>query len=157
MSVLDFGAFVELEEGLHGLVHVSELGYANTEDKVGVVQKGDQVVVRIMGIDPGRERVSLSMRRVPVSEQMAWMMNLEDSQESLEQEGLSGTQDNENDIEKQEDPVEESIPDSLEKEDTSSKQVDSSDIEEPEEMELVPNENSEDKPSNIEISGDETL
>jgi small subunit ribosomal protein S1 len=87
VSVLDFGAFVELQEGLQGLVHVSEIGYSNTEDKTGVVQKGDKVLVRIMGIDPRRERVSLSMRRVPVSEQMEWMMNLEDAEESMIQEG----------------------------------------------------------------------
>jgi small subunit ribosomal protein S1 len=83
ISVLDFGAFVELQEGLQGLVHVSEVGYENTEDPKSVVQKGDQVLVRIMSIDPRRERVSLSMRRVPVSEQMNWMMNLEDVQEGL--------------------------------------------------------------------------
>ena len=83
ISVLDFGAFVELKEGLQGLVHVSEVGYENTEDPKSAVRKDDQVLVRIMGIDPRRERVSLSMRRVPVSEQMDWMMNLEDAQEGL--------------------------------------------------------------------------
>ena len=92
VSVLEFGAFVELQEGLQGLVHVSEIGYSNTEDKAGIVQKGDQVLVRIMGIDPNRERVSLSMRRVPVSEQMEWMMNLEDAEDSLIQEGLEDEQ-----------------------------------------------------------------
>ena len=50
VSVLDFGAFVELEEGLQGLVHVSELGYANIEDKTGVVQKGDQVLVNLSSL-----------------------------------------------------------------------------------------------------------
>jgi small subunit ribosomal protein S1 len=83
VSVLDFGAFVELKEGLQGLVHVSEVGYENTKDPKSAVKKGDQVLVRIMGIDSGRERVSLSMRRVPVSEQMDWMMNLEDAKEGL--------------------------------------------------------------------------
>ena len=83
ISVLDFGAFVELQEGLQGLVHISEVGYENTEDPKSTVQKGDQVLVRIMAIDPGRERVSLSMRKVPISEQMDWMMNLEDAQDGL--------------------------------------------------------------------------
>jgi predicted RNA-binding protein with RPS1 domain len=83
VSVLDFGAFVELPEGLHGLVHVSEIGYANSEDPKNVVKRGDQVLVRVIAIDPGRERVSLSMRRVPVSEQMEWMMNLEDASEGF--------------------------------------------------------------------------
>ncbi len=83
ISVLDFGAFVELTEGLQGLVHISEIGYANTEDPKAVVKKGDPVLVKIMGIDKARERVSLSMRRVPISEQMEWIMNLEDASEGI--------------------------------------------------------------------------
>lgn len=82
VSVLDFGAFVELKEGLHGLVHVSEIGYSNTEDPKAVLKKGDSVLVKIMGIDKARERVSLSMKRVPVSEQMEWIMNLEDASDA---------------------------------------------------------------------------
>lgn len=81
VSVLDFGAFIELTEGLQGLVHVSEIGYANTEDPKSVVKKGDPVLVKILSIDPDRERISLSMRRVPISEQMDWIMNLEDASE----------------------------------------------------------------------------
>jgi len=81
VSVLDFGAFVELPEGLQGLVHVSEIGYANMGDPESVVQEGDKVLVRILSIEPDRERVSLSMRRVPVDEQMAWMM--EEDEENL--------------------------------------------------------------------------
>ncbi|TFG48270.1 MAG: S1 RNA-binding domain-containing protein [Anaerolineales bacterium] len=83
VSVLDFGAFVELQEGLQGLIHISEIGYANTEDPKSVVKKGDPVLVKIMGIEPERQRVSLSMKRVPMSEQMEWMMNLEDAAEGL--------------------------------------------------------------------------
>ena len=82
VSVLDFGAFVELQEGLHGLVHVSEIGYAASEDPKAVLKKGDPVLVKIMGIESGRERILLSMRRVPVSEQMEWMMNLEEVAET---------------------------------------------------------------------------
>lgn len=79
VSVVDFGAFVEIKEGLHGLIHISEIGYANMEDPKAAVKKGDPVLVKIMGIEKARERVSLSMRRVPISEQMEWMMNLEDA------------------------------------------------------------------------------
>ena len=82
VSVLDFGAFVEIREGLHGLVHVSELGYATVDDPKSVVKKGDPVLVKIMNIENARERVSLSMRRVPLSEQMEWIMNLEDVSEA---------------------------------------------------------------------------
>lgn len=95
VSVLDFGAFVEIREGLHGLVHVSEIGYSNAEDPKAVLKKGDPVLVKIMGIETARERVSLSMRRVPISEQMEWIMNLEDVSEAvlLESEGVEERQD----------------------------------------------------------------
>ncbi len=83
VSVLDFGAFIELAEGLQGLVHVSEIGYANTEDPKAVVKKGDPVLVKIMSIELERERISLSMRRVPISDQMEWIMNLEDASEGI--------------------------------------------------------------------------
>jgi small subunit ribosomal protein S1 len=85
VSVLDFGAFVELPEGLQGLVHVSELGYANMGDPKSVVRVGDEVLVRVMNIEPDRERVSLSMRRVPVDEQLAWMMDEEEEEEPEEE------------------------------------------------------------------------
>jgi small subunit ribosomal protein S1 len=83
VSVLDFGAFVEIQDGLHGLVHISEIGYANTEDPKAVLKKGDPIIVKIMSIEPARERISLSMRRVPISEQMEWIMNLEDVSEAI--------------------------------------------------------------------------
>lgn len=83
VSVQDYGAFIELTEGLDGLVHVSEIGYANAEDPKAVVKKNDPVLVKIMSIDPARERISLSMRRVPISEQMEWIMNLEDVAEGI--------------------------------------------------------------------------
>lgn len=95
VSVLDFGAFVELKKGLHGLVHVSEIGYANTEDPKAVLKKGDPILVKIMDINTTKERVSLSMRRVPISEQMEWIMNIESASEAapLESDPEDGEQD----------------------------------------------------------------
>ncbi len=89
VSVLDFGAFVELPEGLQGLVHVSEIGYANMGDPRSVVQEGDKVLVRVLNVEPDRERVSLSMRRVPVEKQMEWMMTEEESAAEAEEEGAA--------------------------------------------------------------------
>ena len=99
VSVLDFGAFIELTEGLQGLVHVSEIGYANAEDPKAVVKKGDPVLVKIMSIEPDRERISLSMRRVPISEQMEWIMNLEDASEGVLLDREEAIPDEEIDIE----------------------------------------------------------
>lgn len=57
-----FGAFVELESGLEGLVHISELGAGrrvNHPDEV--VKTGEQVTARVLGVDPGKRRIALSL------------------------------------------------------------------------------------------------
>jgi ribosomal protein S1 len=73
IRVMDFGAFVELTPGIVGLVHASEVGYSAGGDPQQVVKAGENVLVRILEIDSERERVSLSMRRVPKDIQIAWM------------------------------------------------------------------------------------
>jgi small subunit ribosomal protein S1 len=95
VAVVDFGAFVEIRENLHGLVHISEIGYSNPEDPAAVLKKGDPLLVKIMKIDVARERISLSMRRVPISEQMEWIMNLDDISEAvlLESDSMDDLQD----------------------------------------------------------------
>lgn len=77
--VMDFGAFVELTPGIVGLVHASEVGYSAGGDPQQVVKAGENVLVRILEIDAERERVSLSMRRVPKDIQIAWMSEEFDS------------------------------------------------------------------------------
>lgn len=57
-----YGAFVELEPGIDGLVHVSELSWGRVTRPTDVVAVGDTVRVRIQGIDLARQRISLSMR-----------------------------------------------------------------------------------------------
>ncbi len=69
----DFGAFVRIEEGVEGLVHVSELGYSSGGKPEEVVSIGEEVLVRILDINPKRERLSLSMRRVSMDKQITWM------------------------------------------------------------------------------------
>jgi|GEM_PF-237854 len=110
VSVLDFGAFVELPEGLQGLVHVSEIGYANMGDPESVVQEGDKVLVRILNIEPDRERVSLSMRRVPVDDQLAWMMEEEEQEEDAAEAALEGEEPVEDDQAEPEDEESETEP-----------------------------------------------
>lgn len=59
----DFGAFVELEEGVEGLVHVSELSDKRIRTPADVCKEGDTVQVRIKSVDPQQRRISLSMRQ----------------------------------------------------------------------------------------------
>lgn len=62
--VVDFGAFVQVEKGLEGLVHVSELTGDNSRDPQNVVREGDDVKVEVLNIDGERRRMSLRLRRV---------------------------------------------------------------------------------------------
>jgi len=62
-NVVDFGAFVDIGVKQDGLVHVSELADRFVKNPLEVVQVGDQVDVRVLGVDFQRGRVALSMRR----------------------------------------------------------------------------------------------
>jgi small subunit ribosomal protein S1 len=59
----DFGAFVELEPGLEGLVHISELADHHVKSVSSAVKPGDAVQVRVIEIDPKARRISLSIKR----------------------------------------------------------------------------------------------
>ena len=58
----DFGAFVELEPGIEGLVHISELSHRRVVKADDVVTPGEAVAVMIKSIDPEARRISLSMK-----------------------------------------------------------------------------------------------
>src|SRR5436305_2706219 len=63
-KVVTFGAFVEILDGVEGLVHISELAPHHIENPREIVEQGDQVRVRILEIDSERRRLSLSIKRV---------------------------------------------------------------------------------------------
>jgi small subunit ribosomal protein S1 len=63
-KVVTFGAFVEIMEGVEGLVHISELAQHHVENPREIVQQGDAVRVKILEIDSERRRLSLSVKRV---------------------------------------------------------------------------------------------
>jgi len=85
-NVVDFGAFAEIEEGVEGLIHVSELADAQISDPRDVVKKGDLLLLRIIRIDTRRKRLGLSLKRVLESEWAEWAANLavEDAQEEAQ-------------------------------------------------------------------------
>jgi ribosomal protein S1 len=65
--LMDFGAFVELEPGVEGLIHVSELSPKRVVRVKDIVQPGQEVEVRILKIEPEAKRISLSLRPLPVA------------------------------------------------------------------------------------------
>ena len=62
--LMDFGAFVKLEDWVEGLVHISELSARRMEHPKEIVYQGQQIKVQILSIDTERKRMSLSYRRV---------------------------------------------------------------------------------------------
>ena len=61
-NVTDFGAFVELEEGIEGLVHVSEISREKVEKPSDVLKVGDKVSAVILHIDAQERRIGLSLK-----------------------------------------------------------------------------------------------
>src|SRR5690242_19589691 len=67
-NLTDYGAFVEIEQGIEGLVHVSEMDWTNKNVYPSkVVQLGDEVEVMILEIDEERRRISLGMKQCKVN------------------------------------------------------------------------------------------
>ena len=63
-GITDFGVFMEIEEGIEGLVHISELAHEHIDDITQHFNKGDEVTAVILNIDPIEQRASLSRKRL---------------------------------------------------------------------------------------------
>ncbi len=62
VSILEFGAFIEILPGKEGLLHVSEIAWNKTEKVEDVLKVGDEVDVKLLEIDPKTGKMRLSMR-----------------------------------------------------------------------------------------------
>jgi len=63
-KLMDFGAFVEMEPGIEGLVHISELSHRRVWRASDVVKEGDRVEVLVLSVDAEAQRMSLSMKQL---------------------------------------------------------------------------------------------
>ena len=61
-KLMEFGAFVELEPGIEGLIHISELAPQRVRRVGDIVQQGQEVQVMILNVDPEQKRISLSLK-----------------------------------------------------------------------------------------------
>lgn len=71
--IVDYGAFAELEPGIEGLLHLSQLSRGQVDNAAEVVQEGETHLLRVVSIDQERQRIGLSLRAVSASEQIEWM------------------------------------------------------------------------------------
>ena len=60
--LMDFGAFVKLEPGVEGLIHISELGHGRVVRARDVVSEGQEVEVKVLSVDPEQQRIGLSLK-----------------------------------------------------------------------------------------------
>lgn len=62
VRLVDFGAFVELEPGVEGLVHISQIAYEHVEKPQDVLEEGQEVKVKVLDLKPKDRRISLSIK-----------------------------------------------------------------------------------------------
>ncbi len=60
----NFGAFVEIEPGVEGLIHLSELAEGDFGDPANIVTEGEELQLLVLGVDSSRQRIALSLRQV---------------------------------------------------------------------------------------------
>jgi small subunit ribosomal protein S1 len=75
--IVDYGAFAEIEPGVEGLLHVSQLSRGTVSNVNELVQEGETHLLRIVNIDQNRQRIGLSLKAVTAMEQIEWMAQRE--------------------------------------------------------------------------------
>lgn len=71
--IVDYGAFVEIEPGVEGLLHTSQISQAHVADPREVLNEEETHLLRIVSIDADRQRMGLSLKAVTPAEQINWM------------------------------------------------------------------------------------
>ena len=75
--IVDYGAFAEVEPGVEGLLHISQLSRGTVEKVDEMLQEGETHLLRIVSIDQDRQRIGLSLKAVTTAEQIDWMAQRE--------------------------------------------------------------------------------
>ncbi len=104
-NVTDFGIFVELEEGVEGLVHVSEIGPGKVKTPVGQYEPGEEISAKVIHVAPIERRIGLSLKRIAEDEERSYYEEYSSSgkgattlgsllQEELVQQSLAKSKEN---------------------------------------------------------------
>ncbi len=75
--IVSYGAFAEVEPGIEGLLHISQLSRTQVEDAHDVLAEGETHLLRVVSIDRRRQRIGLSLKAVTANEQIEWMAQRE--------------------------------------------------------------------------------
>lgn len=79
VRLVDFGAFVEIEEGIEGLIHISQLSSKRVENPREVLSEGQEVTARVLEVNPTERRIRLSLR--PANEEPVKRVSHEESKD----------------------------------------------------------------------------
>ena len=78
-NVTDFGIFVELEEGIEGLVHVSEVSTERIKTPVGQYEVGTEITARVMNVNADERKIGLSIKRLEIDDEKSLLKDYVDN------------------------------------------------------------------------------
>ncbi len=79
-NVTDFGIFVELEEGIEGLIHVSEIAPGRPKSPVGKYEVGNEITAKVINVSPKDRRIGLSIKKMMEDEERSFYSEYSSSQ-----------------------------------------------------------------------------
>lgn len=83
IRIVDYGAFVEVEPGVEGLLHTSQISPSSVDNPAEILKESETHLLRIISINADRQRMGLSLKAVTPTEQIEWMTSKQ-AQESIE-------------------------------------------------------------------------
>lgn len=91
--IVSYGAFVEIEPGVEGLLHISQLSRETIEEPQELINEGEIHLLRIISLDTDKQRVGLSLKNVTPNEQIEWMSRKEMEKAETEEAEISAEGD----------------------------------------------------------------
>lgn len=92
IRIVDYGAFVEIEPGVEGLLHTSQIARSNVESPRDILQEDETHLLRIISIEAHRQRMGLSLKAVTATEQIEWMTQREQEATDSSQDEISSAE-----------------------------------------------------------------
>jgi small subunit ribosomal protein S1 len=81
-KLTEFGAFAEVEEGIEGLIHISELAVEHVDDPADIVSVGDEVKVEVISVDPKERKIALSMKSYEQRHEQGTLRQYQDEEDA---------------------------------------------------------------------------
>jgi len=88
VKIVDFGAFVEIEKGVEGLIHISQISKSHVSDVSKVLKRDDEIRARVLEVDPKEKRIRLSIKALEEEEEKQHQQGERDKKD--EKEGKEG-------------------------------------------------------------------